>query len=75
MSASILAGLALLAPWCPSLLPGVLYRLLPVSALASMLLATTADTVVSSEASLASNSATLAFNLEFSASSSAQRLL
>src|ERR1022692_651580 len=47
--ASIFAGLALLAPAWPAFLPDFLYRFqrsLPVSAFASMLLATTACTVV-----------------------------
>ncbi|MDG6977802.1 MAG: hypothetical protein JRN58_01845 [Nitrososphaerota archaeon] len=73
--ASILAGLARAEPTWPALLPDFLYRPLGASAFASMLLATTADTVVSSEASFASSSATLAFSLEFSASRSTQRLL
>ena len=44
--ASTFAGLDLLAPWCPILLPDFFRLLLPVSAFASMPLATTAWTVV-----------------------------
>jgi hypothetical protein len=48
---SMCSGLILLAPSWPRLLPAFFQRLLPVSAFASMLLATTADTVVLRERS------------------------
>ena len=68
MVSSILSGLLLLAPWCPSLLPDFLKRLLPVSAFAPMLLATTADTVVSRDESFSLSSlfSEASFNICFS---------